>query len=406
MFIFIGLSINWALFIEIHEKDKTGFFYGIIIYQARRFTMININNIIFLKRISVIFYLLACYSISCNDAETDDNDKNKSTDTDIETTTDLSTMRGTDTSTDSDMNLSENPESDNTAIEHVDEENGKDGEKETNADGLTSSGKNEKPAFEIDTDIDFDAIDTIDIDTSNEIGSSSDLFWVTIPGGSFQIGASNETSAHKVSISSFQMTKTEVTVNQYEECVSSGECSEPDSKGPYDNWGEPQRKNHPVNSVDWNQSREFCLWAGGRLPSESEWEYAATCAGLEINYPWGNETATCDYAVMSEDGDGCGTERTMEVCSKPKGNTQQGLCDMAGNVYEWVEDDYHDDFNETPADGTAWIENPRSALRVRRGGSFYWDNAEALNVNYRLATGPSSKYPEIGFRCARQNTAP
>ena len=80
------------------------------------------------------------------------------------------------------------------------------------------------------------------------------------------------------------------------------------------------------------------------MPSESEWEYAARSGGQDIDYPWGNEEATCDYAVMDDDthSSGCDTGRTWAVCGRSvDGDTDQGLCDMSGNVWEWVQDWYH-----------------------------------------------------------------
>jgi formylglycine-generating enzyme required for sulfatase activity len=239
-------------------------------------------------------------------------------------------------------------------------------------------------------------------DTSGCSIDPSPVTWISIPGGSFDMGStaglSDETPVHAVSVPSFEMTQTEVTVAQYGECVTTGACTEPATGYTDCNWNDPGYENHPVNCVDWNQARNFCAWAGGRLSTEAEWEYAARSGGQDITYPWGDQSATCTYAVMNDGGAGCGTGRTMEVCSKPAGNTAQGLCDMAGNGYEWVEDDWHDDYNGAPNDGSAWVDAPRNSSRVARGGSFA---SRAVRAANRSTVAPSHFFTLLGFRCAR-----
>jgi formylglycine-generating enzyme required for sulfatase activity len=227
---------------------------------------------------------------------------------------------------------------------------------------------------------------------------------------------SREEPVHSVTVPSFEMTQTEVTVSQYGACVDASVCTVPGSGGTYDNWGVAGRENHPVNRVDWNQAVSFCVWVGGRLPSESEWEYAASNGASEDIYPWGDETATCDYAVMNEAGGtggyGCGTGFTMEVCSKPAGNTSHGLCDMSGNVWEWVQDWYHDSYDcdanpgasncgvggVAPADGSAW--DGSGFARVARGGGFDY-YAIYLRASDRAYASPSGQSDHLGFRCGR-----
>ena len=218
--------------------------------------------------------------------------------------------------------------------------------------------------------------------------------WVRIPGGSFNMGSNdgypNEKPVHRVTVPTFEMTKTQVTVEQYKACVDAGACTAPNSGGSC-NWGQSDRGKHPINCVDWHQAQAYAKWAGGRLPTEAEWEYAARSGGRDWKYPWGNENATCERAVISEGGDGCGRDSTWPVCSKPKGNTTQGLCDMAGNVWEWVQDWYHDSYNGAPTDGSAW-ERPTGSFRVFRGGS--WCGVA------RFVRAADRQYVVPGYRCA------
>jgi len=221
--------------------------------------------------------------------------------------------------------------------------------------------------------------------------------WVTIPGGSFMMGSGNgdEEPRHQVTLRSLQMAKTLVTVEQYKACVDAGACTAPNTGG-YCNWDAAGRTQHPINCVDWNQAKTFSEWVGGRLPSEAEWEYAARSAGKDQEYPWGNEEATCQRAVFS----GCGSNGTAPVCSKPQGNSEQGLCDMAGNVWEWVQDWYHDSYDGAPIDGSAW-ESPEGSNRVLRGGSWRLDARNVRSASRGLDDPSFRLRFNFGLRPAR-----
>jgi hypothetical protein len=214
-----------------------------------------------------------------------------------------------------------------------------------------------------------------------------DLDFAPIEGDVFQMD-----SNHQVTIPSFEMMRTEVTVAQYRVCVDAGVCTVPG--GDYD--ASPgNRENQPVRYVTWFQAKIFAEFVDARLPSEAEWEYAARSGGQDITYPWGNDAPDCSRLNF----DNCvGT--TTPVCTYPTGNTTQGLCDMAGNVFEWTEDDWHSNYTGAPADGSPWIDDPRGQLRVFRGGS-YFNYAVGVRAANRVSNVPSFVLDDLGFRLAR-----
>jgi len=239
--------------------------------------------------------------------------------------------------------------------------------------------------------------------------------WCLIPGGSFNMGSNDgdddERPVHSVTVRTFEMSKTAVTFRQYRACVSAGGCTPAHvDDGTCWIWNGSkweqgrlpssfQGDEQPVVCVDWDQAQAYARWAGGRLPTEAEWEYAARSGGRDWKYPWGNENATCERAVMDDGGNGCGRNSTWPVCSKPRGNTTQGLCDMAGNVWEWVQDWYHDSYNGAPTDGSAW-ERPTGSVRVVRGGS-WGRNAGYVRAAVRSYDLPGVRGDLVGFRLAR-----
>lgn len=231
---------------------------------------------------------------------------------------------------------------------------------------------------------------------------------VLIPAGSFWMGCNvtvddrcyeDESPYHEVTLSAYYMDKTEVTVAAYGACVTAGACTAPSTNYSYCNWNVGGKEDYPVNCIDWFQSEAYCEWAGKRLPTEAEWEKAARGTDGR-KYPWSNETATCNYAVMSEGGDGCGTNSTVSVCSKsPAGDSPYGLCDMSGNVWEWVSD-WYDSSYYSGSLGTNPTGPESGSYRIVRGGSFD-ENYVYVRSSDRGSVIPSHFDVNLGARCAR-----
>ena len=140
--------------------------------------------------------------------------------------------------------------------------------------------------------------------------------WVAIPGGTFLMGATDLRSAaqpvHSVKLPSFKMARTEVTFCEYTACTEAGSCAAVPFQPA---WGDGSQ---PVVGLKWAQSKDFCTWAGGRLCSESEWEYAARNGSAGNLYPWGDEPASCNLAVYGQGDQSCPeVTGTAAVCSKP-----------------------------------------------------------------------------------------
>jgi formylglycine-generating enzyme required for sulfatase activity len=233
--------------------------------------------------------------------------------------------------------------------------------------------------------------------------------WVFIPAGNFDMGStegqSDELPVHAVSVPAFYMNRTEVTVASYQKCVTTGPCTVPDDGSTALNWNVANRDEYPINGVTVAQAEVFCAWAGGRLPSEAEWEYAAKNAGQDVRFPWGSTMPSCDYTVMKATSNGCNTGLTMPVCSKEAGNTTQGLCDMIGNVWEFVADKITTNYIGAPTDGSVW-ENNGGTRPTIRGASMDNPNTGVpstvtLTTTYRHAIDSDETRYNVGFRCAR-----
>ncbi|MDY7041541.1 MAG: formylglycine-generating enzyme family protein [Chloroflexota bacterium] len=227
------------------------------------------------------------------------------------------------------------------------------------------------------------------------------MVMVIVPAGEFEMGLNEKYSgaqpAHAVTLDSFWIDQNEVTNGQYRLCVEAGSCDPPARSSSstresyYDN---EDCVDYPVIYVSWFQAVSYCEWAGGRLPTEAEWEYAARGPGSSV-YPWGDDLpndALLNYVNYVHD-----VHDTTEVSSYPSGASWCGALDMAGNVWEWVEDWYGD----YPASRQVNPIGPSSGgLRVIRGGS--WGSTLCfVRSAVRFRNPPDATNFNVGFRCVK-----
>jgi len=227
--------------------------------------------------------------------------------------------------------------------------------------------------------------------------NSIDMEFVLIPAGEFDMGSpssevgrqDDEGPVHQVTISEpFYMSKCEVTQKQWREVMGSD---------PSNNKGDDL----PVGRVSWNDVQEFITKLNERegsvkyrLPSEAEWEYAAR-AGTSTRYYFGDDESELeDYEWYNENS---GDETHPVGQKKPN---PWGLYDIHGNVYEWVQDEWHDSYDRAPTNGIAW-ESGDSAYRVLRSGSWF-TNAEYCRSAIRISGWVSYRGGHIGFRLLQE----
>ena len=241
-----------------------------------------------------------------------------------------------------------------------------------------------------------------------KVRPSDGMVMVYVAGSEFRMGQTRSLDArvHTVALDSFWLDQTEVTNAHYRQCAATGACSAPTSCS----WGEPTyedetKEDHPVICVAWQDARNYCEWAGGRLPTEAEWEYAARGPD-SVRFPWGDQfdgtrLNSCDgncphTGHKAEDYDD-GHAKTAPVGSYPNGGSWCGALDMAGNVWEWVAD-WHGPY---PSEQQTNPTGPKSGSeRLIRGGSWYDNNEYGfLRADNRHPYEPHDDNHLIGFRC-------
>ena len=264
------------------------------------------------------------------------------------------------------------------------------------------------------------------------------LVFVPFEGGTFTIGRNGQEYAEppvEVTVRPFLIMQREVTYGMYLACVKDGLCEMPDNTDAgciqslaLDIGNSHVEYQYPMNCVSWTHAWQFARWFGhgARLPTEVEWEFAAT-QGTGRPYPWGAAPPTCERvarsAASAAEEESLGCQRGIQTtCAHPAGNTPtpRVLCDMAGNVAELVEDDFHPSYDcrtylETarysnycaqqgsiPTNGDAWVDEPRQlVVRVAKGGNHQQDDAESFRTTVRQIGSTEFGGDNSGFRLAR-----
>lgn len=243
-----------------------------------------------------------------------------------------------------------------------------------------------------------------------DCGECPEIDWLSVPEGVFVMGCEADAATidkvcsadvlppHYVNLAGFDISRFEVTAALYQQCVASGACLPLDTSGYNSTAANPAMVNHPINYVNWSDAEAFCIWVGGRLGSEAEWEYAARGSDGRI-YPWGNARPSCSTAWT--DVDDCAKSITHEVGTMPAGASPWGVLDMAGNVAEWVADHCNSDsYQGAPTDGSVWTKLPENPCRVVRGGDFSGGVEENRSFNRQFISGSFAR-KDIGIRCFR-----
>lgn len=275
----------------------------------------------------------------------------------------------------------------------------------------TSCVDNDGDGYGVDCDYGSDCVDNNDtIPDPNACPAPDGM--VTIAAACYNMGDTfaeedpDELPVHNVCLSAYYMDVFEVTNAKYEACVDAGGCTAPMSPGYH--YGDAGGENYPVGWVSWTQAYTYCDWAGKRLPTEAEWEYAARGGTTGLRFPWGDTVSCAEtnyyyddsyaYDIEPATGTGACTSEPLEVGSYAANGFS--LYDMIGNMAEMTNDWYDSNYYSTSP-----VNDPPGAAsgtyRVVRGGS-YISSASMLRLASRHVTTMGSAGSDYnGFRCAQ-----
>ena len=213
-----------------------------------------------------------------------------------------------------------------------------------------------------------------------------------VPAGDFIMGMGVGNAPQKtVTLDAYWIGTTDVTNRMYAQCVATANCAPPAQELGTPVYTNPEYGDYPVVGVTWDMAANYCQWVQGALPTEAQWEKAARGSNAAV-YPWGNDNSGCDLLNYQ----GC-LRHTSGVNDYPAGRSPYGLLDMAGNVFQWVNDFYAEhSYDSMPAQNPT---GPTSGdSRVIRGSSFESQPPQALSaIRHFGAQAYHSR--DLGFRC-------
>lgn len=266
-------------------------------------------------------------------------------------------------------------------------------------------------------------VDCGDCETGYECNSANEcvpislpgMEWISVSGGTFTLGCNStldvscdtDEQRHEVVLSNYYIMDTEVTVAMYDQCVADSACNDSNvAMGGQCTYDVVGKENHPINCISWQGLQEFCIYVGGTVATEAQWERAfrGNHDGVTETYwiyPWGTSPSpSCDLLVMDEDGPGCGLGGTDEVKTKPV--TSFGLYNMGGNAAEWAYDWYGTDLGGCSSYPCTDPTGPATGVdRVVRGGAWNDFFDSAFRTAKRESRDPTSPIASVGGRCTR-----